>query len=520
MLNASLALIGLPMLRALPHALASRGLGITPTMRISSRSAHRVLAVLSVLAAAGHTVAHIANLLAAPLRVANAYPTSTVLSGFLLVPAILIMWLASGHRVRRVHYASFLKSHVAGGVISLVLMLVHAPKFWVWCSIPVALFVIDKAMCAAREPPVFLTRVLASGRIMELEFAIPAGGPWGFRDGSYVFVNVPDVSRFEWHPFTVSSSCMQPNMVKVHIRVHGPGSWTAHTRTHFATLAGAARGADFVYRPPSASTGEAFAGARYSAKSGRLMARIDGPYGAPMVQHVWYDKVILVAAGIGASPISAIVHSLAQRQRRASDTNPAHGANDRQQPQTRPFRKPSRVHIVWIVRLTELPAYEFFVHALEDLLASCSNAFIGSAADSTAVVVDVYLTQVTRSADVSLRSNSIAQPGSPGYACDAIQDKDAHEARRPRSQCVAGDDFLCVLERLRSLSHVRLHAGRPNSDLIIASIPPLSAAKSPASPKTSGAGVGIFFCGPSAFGERLKEAAARHAGYSFHREHF
>ena len=45
-----------------------------------------------------------------------------------------------------------------------------------------------------------------------------------YKPGDYLFVNIPAVARYEWHPFTISSSPEQRGVIWLHIRV--VGTWT------------------------------------------------------------------------------------------------------------------------------------------------------------------------------------------------------------------------------------------------------------------------------------------------------
>lgn len=48
---------------------------------------------------------------------------------------------------------------------------------------------------------------------------------FNFRPGEYVFIRIPALARFEWHPFTISSAPEEPsNTFTVHIR--SLGNWT------------------------------------------------------------------------------------------------------------------------------------------------------------------------------------------------------------------------------------------------------------------------------------------------------
>jgi hypothetical protein len=57
----------------------------------------------------------------------------------------------------------------------------------------------------------------------------PAG--FNFSPGDWVFIKIPRVARFEWHPFTISSAPEMHDTFHVHIR--GVGEWTNRLYKHF-----------------------------------------------------------------------------------------------------------------------------------------------------------------------------------------------------------------------------------------------------------------------------------------------
>lgn len=52
-----------------------------------------------------------------------------------------------------------------------------------------------------------------------------------FRPGDYVFVNIPAIAKYEWHPFTLSSAPEQEDYMWLHIR--GVGEWTNRLYCYF-----------------------------------------------------------------------------------------------------------------------------------------------------------------------------------------------------------------------------------------------------------------------------------------------
>lgn len=52
-----------------------------------------------------------------------------------------------------------------------------------------------------------------------------------FHPGDYVFVNIPSIAKYEWHPFTISSAPEQEDYMWLHIR--GVGQWTNRLYDYF-----------------------------------------------------------------------------------------------------------------------------------------------------------------------------------------------------------------------------------------------------------------------------------------------
>ena len=53
---------------------------------------------------------------------------------------------------------------------------------------------------------------------------IPRSQNFKYKAGDYVLVNVPKIAKYEWHPFTISSSPDQTETIWLHIRA--VGTWT------------------------------------------------------------------------------------------------------------------------------------------------------------------------------------------------------------------------------------------------------------------------------------------------------
>ena len=54
---------------------------------------------------------------------------------------------------------------------------------------------------------------------------------FNYQPGDYVFIQIPSITRYEWHPFTISSAPEMNNVFWLHVR--GVGSWTNELYEHF-----------------------------------------------------------------------------------------------------------------------------------------------------------------------------------------------------------------------------------------------------------------------------------------------
>ena len=104
--------------------------------------------------------------------------------------------------------------------------------------------------------------------------------------GQYLFLNIPAISTTQWHPFSVSSCCNQATFT-CHIKNMGDEQFTGQ-----------------LYRMVSRNI--------------PIKVNVDGPYGALSLRPDDYDVIILVAGGIGITPmISLAHHCLSSRKVRA-----------------------------------------------------------------------------------------------------------------------------------------------------------------------------------------------------------
>jgi len=106
-----------------------------------------------------------------------------------------------------------------------------------------------------------------------------------FEPGQYVYINFPEVSKFEWHPFSIATSPSDVRMTpgssifSLAMKDMGPRSWSR--------------------RVVSMSCASVF--------QRDVKVRVDGPYGGPSIDIYDYPILVLVAGGIGVTPLFSIL---------------------------------------------------------------------------------------------------------------------------------------------------------------------------------------------------------------------
>ena len=155
-------------------------------------------------------------------------------SGVALIIILTVMFVCSLSFVRRSGYFQvFYVTHMLY-FFYWGLLLIHAPEFWKWFIGPACIFVIEityriLTSFLGRGKTVVSAGVILPSKVTHLIIKRPAG--FNFSPGDWVFIKIPKVARFEWHPFTISSAPEMHDTFHVHIR--GVGEWTNRLYKHF-----------------------------------------------------------------------------------------------------------------------------------------------------------------------------------------------------------------------------------------------------------------------------------------------
>lgn len=201
--------------------------------------------------------------------------------GFVTLFLILVMTAFTIPWIRRHKFEWFFYVHHLF-ILVLIFVSLHYKGAVVYLLPGIALYGVDKLMALYsyhKSAPVEIK--MLSSDVLEVSFFTGPGV--SYKAGDYVFLNVPEVSFLEWHPFSITSApSAHGNRVFFHLKGMGSGSWTNKVL-------------------------------KQAAGCGSLQVRLDGFYGVNngiCDQLQTKDGVILVGGGIGVTPMMSLAAEL------------------------------------------------------------------------------------------------------------------------------------------------------------------------------------------------------------------
>ncbi|KAJ3090669.1 hypothetical protein HK102_003004 [Quaeritorhiza haematococci] len=307
-----------------------------------------------------HTNAHYKNFFSAPPAVQQFdshrgitthiihYETVGGRTGHLLLFIMLLMYTSAKIEVRRAKFELFWYTHHLYFPFYILVFFhgygcfvqkipVTTPKTckpyntWMWSMGPFFLYFCERVYREIRGSQYTqLSKVVFHpGNTLELQFEKPS---FKYKPGQYLFINIPEVSPLQWHPFTISST-PEEGFVSIHIRI--VGDWTRDV----AKLMGCfSQGID------------------KSNNKNLPTLRVDGPYGAPAEDLYTYKVACLIGAGIGVTPAASLLKSIWYRYYRKAPM------------------ELQKVYFFWVNRDKE--AFEWFQSLLATLEESVPRSFL------------------------------------------------------------------------------------------------------------------------------------------------
>ncbi|XP_013600576.1 PREDICTED: respiratory burst oxidase homolog protein E-like [Brassica oleracea var. oleracea] len=330
---------------------------------------------------------------------------------------------------------------------------------WMYISVPLVLYAAERSIRACRSNH-YSVKILKVSMLPEEVLSIIMSKPPGFKykSGQYIFLQCPTISRFEWHPFSITSA-PGDEQLSVHIRTQG--DWTEELQRVLTV------GKDLS----TCVTGRTkFAAHCNIDLQDRPKLLVDGPYGAPAQDYRSYDVLLLIGLGIGATPFISILKDLMNNSRDEQILNEFSRSDFSWNSYTSSYTTPTptstqgggkkavKAHFYWVTR--EPGSVEWFRGVMEEI---SDMDYRGQ------IELHNYLTSVYDEGDA--RSTLIKMVQALNHAKHGV-------------------DIL-------SGTRVRTHFARPNWKEVFGSI----ARKHPNST------VGVFYCGIPTVAKELKKQA-------------
>lgn len=434
---------------------------------------------------------------------ALAMPTGWALLVILLVIIIFALpCIRKNGYFQLFHYTHWL--HVA----YFILLFVHCTNFWKWFILPFFLVLIERVYTLVRVKSIkfgetYIKEVnLLSSNVTNLVITRPKN--FKFKAGDYVFVNIPDIAKFEWHPFTISSAPEQKDELTLHIR--SLGNWTNKLYDYFDN---GSRFNTFVKERDANNKNE---NARYRRKMSNLIVlvdykakktqpinektqeeekqiqinlniankienvwksiSIDGPYGTASRRIFNSEHAVLIAGGIGVTPFASILQSLwfkyMKSLKKCAKCN-HEWYDDIDQ------KKLRKVDFIWVNR--DYQSFEWFIELLGQIELQQMNV----KATSTKIIdrfIQIHLFMTSAKCEQEIKP------------IDA-------QNQTPNENEQKTNEFL-----------LKLKPGRPDFDTLFKEISAENKGK-----------VDVYFCGNSEFG-RIVQKKAIQFKYKFSKEYF
>jgi dual oxidase len=249
-------------------------------------------------------------------------------TGLTAISCFYLLALLSAPQVRKRSYEIFQLGHLLMFPI-IGLMMAHGtagllqwPMFGYWLAFPTFLVVCERTWrFVLGFIPINADLEILDEETVAITANIPKARLWNYKAGQYVLIQVPQLSFFQWHPFTVST-CTGDTM-QVHIKADG--DWTNALRKL------------------------AQRGQRNTIKIG-----LDGPFGAPAQRFYDYEYSMIFGAGIGVTPFSGILTDLQNHELKRSLSQQNSSGSLERSPggtiSTSPYANHRRIDFHWMVR--------------------------------------------------------------------------------------------------------------------------------------------------------------------------
>ncbi|KAH9315228.1 hypothetical protein KI387_023855 [Taxus chinensis] len=226
---------------------------------------------------------------------------------------------------------------------SIFLFLAHdwiQKSTWMYLAVPLMLYGGERTLRAlrARRYKVKIFKATTyPGDVLSVYMKKPEG--FHYRSGMYIYIQCPEISPLEWHPFSLTSA---PGNEYLSVHIRSLGDWTRHIRNLFQEALAVNTSCDC---------------SNEISTMPRLY--IDGPYGSAAQDYSKYQVMLLIGLGIGATPFISIVKDIINN---LNNPNAMHINYDEEQGRKTGV---TNAYFYWVTR--EQSSFEWFKSIMEEV---------------------------------------------------------------------------------------------------------------------------------------------------------
>eukprot|EP00934_Nitzschia_sp_Nitz4_P003289 Nitzschia sp. Nitz4//scaffold6_size259037//164674//166857//NITZ4_001091-RA/size259037-processed-gene-0.25-mRNA-1//1//CDS//3329556944//3279//frame0 len=248
-----------------------------------------------------HTIPQIINYATGELAIVDGAPVWTwgdgfsskqlLVTGIMLVVVFGIFFISTLEKVRHTSlgFRLFWIFHVGGILAAFPLLLIHGtilgyPITLYFLIVPLGIYsadcVIRRLVLVERETNVveWSAHEDQGEKIVKL---VLDGKHFNYTPGQYAELKIPEISHYEWHPFTIASAPKNRKST-VTFYIKASGRWTNQLYDLVATNTG------------------------YDTLKASMTVHLRGPHGAPAQNYLMYRHLMVIGSGIGVTPLLSI----------------------------------------------------------------------------------------------------------------------------------------------------------------------------------------------------------------------
>ncbi|KAI9222304.1 ferric reductase NAD binding domain-containing protein [Blastocladiella britannica] len=229
-------------------------------------------------------------------------------TGWLLLLASVIMVLTSTSKRRKANFERFWYTHHLY-ISVVILMLLHGsaammapPSSWKFLAVPVAVYAVERLLRlyrASYKLPILQACIQADTLMLVIEKPPFVSH---YTAGQYIFLQVPQLSDWQWHPFSLTSCDTDPHLS---LRIKKAGDWTGAL---FKAIEPYCAASSSSTSPPASQT--TAPGHHDINMPPPLQVCVDGIFGAPSQTFFEHDHVMFIATGVGCTPFLSLLQQI------------------------------------------------------------------------------------------------------------------------------------------------------------------------------------------------------------------